>query len=268
VGLGHVGRITQDLLGFAGSTVIGYDRSSGDAYPTHDFASCDFIVVCVNTPSQIDGSADLSQIDAAFAELPESVPVILRSTVPPGSCEQLASIHRREVIFWPEYLGESRFASQDWAKFGRGSAFQVLGSRPGGVLDAFVEHLGEILGPEVRIHRVGLREAELIKYMENCYFAMKVTFVNEFRKVAEHLGADWHDVREGWLLDPRVERDHTAAFRSFPGYGGKCLPKDVSAIVSSMHTLGCRMPVMEAVQLANFRSLHEQPDGFTGARPL
>jgi len=118
-------------------------------------------------------------------------------------------------------------------------------------MDAWLEYLSEVVGPETRIFRTGHLEAELIKYMENSYFALKVTFVNEFRRVSEALGADWHDVREGWLLDPRVERDHTAAFQFSPGYSGKCLPKDVSAIIAAVRSAGFEMPLMEAVHLIN-----------------
>ena len=251
IGLGHVGGLTREILQLGNSSLVCYDKKSGDPYPAQEFAHCDFLVVCVNTPSSADGRADLEQVYGAFETLPASVPVILRSTVPPGTCAHLAERYSRDVVFWPEYLGESRFASQSWARFGAASSFQVLGGDPGSAMDAWLEYLSEVVGPETRIFRTGHLEAELIKYMENSYFALKVTFVNEFRRVSEALGADWHDVREGWLLDPRVERDHTAAFQFSPGYSGKCLPKDVSAIIAAVRSAGFEMPLMEAVHLIN-----------------
>jgi UDPglucose 6-dehydrogenase len=73
-----------------------------------------------------------------------------------------------------------------------------------------------VLGPTKTYFQCSAIEAEIIKYMENSYLATKVSFVNEFRRICETFGADWHAVREGWLLDPRVEPTHTAAFASAP----------------------------------------------------
>jgi len=73
-------------------------------------------------------------------------------------------------------------------------------------------------------------EAEIIKYMENSFLTTKVAFVNQFYDIANLFGADWHRVREGWLLDERVGRAFSAVFADNRGFGGKCLPKDISAI--------------------------------------
>jgi UDP-glucose 6-dehydrogenase len=87
--------------------------------------------------------------------------------------------------------------------------------------------------------------------MENSFFAVKTTFVNEFRNLCEVLEVDWQAVREGWLLDPRVERDHSDAFKKAPGFGGRCLPKDIAAIISHSRDIGGNMPLLEAVQRIN-----------------
>jgi hypothetical protein len=89
--------------------------------------------------------------------------------------------------------------------------------------------------PQGRPHRTCFqytaRDSEFLKYMENAYLATKVTFVTEFRRTCETLGADWPTVREGWLLGPRIEPAHTAALAHAPGFSGKCLPKDLHAII-------------------------------------
>jgi hypothetical protein len=77
------------------------------------------------------------------------------------------------------------------------------------------------------------RDSEFLKYMENAYLATKVTFVTEFRRTCETLGADWPTVREGWLLGPRIEPAHTAALAHAPGFSGKCLSKDLHAIIQA-----------------------------------
>ena len=65
------------------------------------------------------------------------------------------------------------------------------------------------------------------------------------------MGADWHTVREGWLLDPRVGRSHTAVFEGQRGYDGKCLPKDVQAIIAAAISAGLEPKLLEAVRDTN-----------------
>lgn len=103
----------------------------------------------------------------------------------------------------------------------------------------------------MRIFQCLAEEAELVKYMENRYLASKVIFVNEFRNLSDSLGLDWNTVREGWLLDPRIERDHTAAFADQQGYGGNCLPKDVAGILSFAESRGIDLTMLAAVQESN-----------------
>lgn len=251
VGVGHVGTLTRDALELR-CRVITYDITDGADYPEAEFAACDFLLVCVNTPPAPDGAADLSQIHAAFERMPAGVPVVLRSTVPPGTTELLIRNYRREVIFWPEYVGETTFAVQPMDQLRR-APFQIFGAHHSAFLSGWVDLAAESFGPLVRLYRVKPIEAEIIKYMENCFFAVKTTFVNEFRSLCDSFDADWQSVREGWLLDPRVERDHSDAFSSAPGYGGRCLPKDVAAILASAEQIGAGMPLLQAVQTINSR---------------
>lgn len=249
VGLGHVGSITRDALELRSHTVT-YDITDGVDYPEAEFADCHFIVVCVNTPQSPTGAADLSQVHAAFGQLPPDVPVVLRSTVPPGTTSELSQKYGREVIFWPEYVGETKFVFQTMDQLAE-EPFLIFGAHRSQALSAWVDLVAETYGPLVRIYQVEPTEAELVKYMENCFFAVKTTFVNEFRNLCETLGADWQSVRQGWLLDPRIERDHSDAFKQAPGYRGRCLPKDVSAILARAAEAGAPMPLLGAVRQAN-----------------
>lgn len=249
IGVGHVGAITRDALAFR-AHVVTYDIAYDAQYPRTDFAECDFLVVCVNTPPTPQGPADLSQVHAAFEQMPPGVPVILRSTVPPGTSAMLAEKYDREVIFWPEYIGETKFVVQTMDQLKK-APFQIFGAAPSPALSTWTDLVAESYGPLVRIYRVAPVEAEIIKYMENCFFAVKTTFVNEFRSLCDALDADWQSVREGWLLDPRIERDHSDAFRSAPGFGGRCLPKDVAAILARADEIGASMPLLDAVKQIN-----------------
>lgn len=251
VGLGHVGQMTKAALGLR-ARLTTYDISSTAPYPFNELETCDFLVVCVNTPSTSSGAADLSYVHAAFRALPPYVPVVVRSTVPPGTCDRLAETYSREVIFWPEYVGEKRFVLGSWETLDQ-RPFHVFGATRTPSTARWLDFISETYGPLAKLYQVDPAEAELVKYMENSYFAVKTTFVNEFRHLSDSLGLDWQRVREGWLLDPRVDRDHSDAFRSAPGFGGRCLPKDVSAILWSAEEHGVTMPLLTAAQTVNER---------------
>ena len=88
--------------------------------------------------------------------------------------------------------------------------------------------------------------------MENSYLATKVVFCEEFFRICEAFGVDYNQVREGWLLDPRTEPSHTFVRKDGnPGFGGKCLPKDISAIISSSEKAGYSPDLLKAVQEYN-----------------
>ena len=249
IGLGHVGSITRHALQLR-CHIVTYDVGCDCDYPFAEFAACDFLIICVNTPALPTGAADVTQVHAAFQALPASVPVILRSTVPPGTTIELSEKYRREVVFWPEYVGENCFSVPTWERLGQ-QPFQIFGARKSVDFSAWLDLVAETLGPLVRLHQLQPTEAEAVKYMENCYFAVKTTFVNEFRRLCDALELDWQSVREGWLLDPRVDRDHSDAFKLAPGYGGRCLPKDVQAILARANEVGASMPLLRAVSTIN-----------------
>jgi UDP-glucose 6-dehydrogenase len=94
--------------------------------------------------------------------------------------------------------------------------------------------------------------------MENCFLALKVTFCNEFFDIAEQFGVDYNELRELWLLDPRIGRSHTFVMPDDRGFGGKCLPKDVSALVQSACAAGYAPQLMLAMLEANSRFRGEQ----------
>jgi len=102
-------------------------------------------------------------------------------------------------------------------------------------------------GPYCRFFECAALDAEIIKYMENTFLAVKVAFVNEFYELCKTVGANWNSVREGWLLDERIGRSHSLCFENERGFGGKCLPKDTLAISAFMHSAGLNPMVTDAV---------------------
>ena len=211
-------------------------------------------IVCVPSPMQIEGACDTSFVEDAVAELETEV-ILIKSTVTPGTTERLRYATGKRLVFSPEYMGESRYwtpACYPQPHDPVGHGFVILGGYSGDcseIADLFLPKLG----PATRFRFMTSREAELVKYAENSFFALKVTFANELRRICDAAGVNYHCVREGWLDDPRVGPMHTAAFRDAPGFGGKCLPKDTMALAEYCRSLGLDPILLDAVLDTNDR---------------
>jgi UDPglucose 6-dehydrogenase len=243
VGLGHVGVGMQTI--FPDAILIdppkGYHGMGHGDSDVHA-RRCDLAIVCVPTPMRADGSCDISIVDKVVSEL-ESEYILIKSTVPPGTCRELALKHAKRLVFSPEYMGESTYWTPSWAPNPRdplSHGFCILGGHPywtGSVADILLPRLG----PATRFRLMSYEEAELVKYFENAFFSLKVTFANQMRVVCEAMPSDrvnYFNVREGWIDDPRVGPLHSAAFKQQRGYGGKCLPKDTAALKHFCDSIG------------------------------
>ena len=115
------------------------------------------------------------------------------------------------------------------------------------ILDIFTKRLG----PEKTYMQIAAAEAEAIKYMENSWGALKVIFAQEWYEYCKAKGLRWHNVREGWALDNRVEKMHTSIFVDERGFGGKCYPKDVNCIVADVKKFNRKFSLLKAVLRKN-----------------
>jgi nucleotide sugar dehydrogenase len=216
IGLGHVGRSVVELL-TPFCDVVSFDTNDENPYPLAALTACEFAIVCVGTPQNADGSCDVSHVYDAVRAVPTER-VLLRSTVPPGTTDALARETGKKICFSPEYVGESVHDEPSWPRGARDVPFLIVGGEPE-ARHFFIQHFVKILGPEKTYFQTTALEAELVKYMENAFLATKVTFVNEFFELCDAMGADWHTVREAWLLDPRIGRSHSAVFDDARGFG-------------------------------------------------
>lgn len=244
IGLGVIG-LAQSIM-FANESFVPWDPAKmkpGVEYPYDELAACDFAVVCVGTPQGEGGKADLSYVEAAIRELPPGLPVLLRSTVPPGTTDALLS--GRHYCHAPEFMGEHE--RHPW-RFSTDVPYLILGGDPNA--RAFFRPLLQRVFPGT-IHECTAQEAELVKYTANLYWATRVTFVNEMAMVCERFGVDYEKVREGWLQDPRMTGAYTAR-EGFPaGFGGRCWPKDLAALIVASADAGYVPEFLEAVEDAN-----------------
>ncbi len=247
VGAGYVGTGMQKI--FPDAAVV--DPAKGRPY--QDDERYDLAVICVPSPMNEDGSCDTGIVEYAVKRIRAKL-ILVKSTVTPGTCARLQrKITNAGIVFSPEYMGESKYWTP--AHFPSptdpvGHGFVILGGLAQDCSDV-ADILMPILGPATRFRFMGHTEAELVKYAENSFFSLKVTFANELRRICEAAGANYHLVREGWLDDPRVGPMHTAAFKQAPGFAGKCLPKDTAALAAYCRTLGMDPKLLDAVLEVN-----------------
>jgi UDPglucose 6-dehydrogenase len=208
---------------------------------------CEFVYLCVPTPQAADGSADLSYIRAAVAEIgpvlaPDAV-LINKSTVPVGSTAVVDEVLRRDdvrVVSNPEFLREGS-AVHDFLNPDR----IVIGSDDAGAAARVVSLFEGIRAPVIVTDPAS---AETIKYASNAFLAAKVTFANAVANVCEAVGADVRDVLLGMGTDKRIGFEF---LRPGPGYGGSCFPKDTSALIRIAEDAGYDFGLLRGVVAVN-----------------
>lgn len=220
VGLGHVGGAMHELF----KDAIIYDKFKCIG-SKEEINTCDATFVCVPTPMMEDGNCDTTAVDEVLAWC-ESKVIILRSTVKVGYTREMANKLHKNIVFQPEYYGETvahpfaNLSDRSWLSFG--------GTRE--AIDLAIDAYKNVINSNVRIYQAPSDEVELAKYMENAFLATKVIFINEMYDVCKKLGLNYNQVREIWTADPRIGTSHTFIYKDNRGYGGSCLPKDISAL--------------------------------------
>jgi UDPglucose 6-dehydrogenase len=210
-------------------------------------AGAEFVYLCVPTPQSDDGSADLSYIRAAAAEIapllaPETV-VVNKSTVPVGSARVVEEVLGRDdvsVVSNPEFLREGS-AVHDWLNPDRiviGSDDQEAAARVASLFS----------GLRAPVIVTDPASAETIKYASNAFLAAKVTFANAVANVCEAVGADVRDVLLGMGYDKRIGFEF---LKPGPGFGGSCFPKDISALIRIAEDAGYHFGLLRGVQEVN-----------------
>lgn len=245
VGFGVVGHALARLFGSEEELAI-YDKfRRGYNSAAHRTAvdTTDLTFVAVPTPEAPDGSADISQVEEVASWV--QAPMCIKSTVPPGTTDMLAHKYGKAICFSPEYVGETT-----WHPFKavESHGFVIVGGPREAALRVLRAYQ-ERLGPEPRYWLTKAKTAEMAKYMENCFLATKVAFTNQFFDLARALDIDFNELRELWLQDGRIGRSHTLVTAE-RGFGGRCLPKDLAAVVALARRLG-GAPLLEAVQRYN-----------------
>lgn len=241
IGLGMVGhplaRYLIELKGYVrGKDLFLYDTDVKKNYFDNANAA-DILFLALPTPrNPKDGACDTSIVADAVKKIEGEKIVVIKSTVPPGTTEAFQKQYpRHQFLFNPEFLTESR-AWEDMVRPDR----QIVGFTEKS-LDA--AHLVLSLLPKAPFMspwgrgtyapiRITATEAELIKYAGNVYFVRKVNWANALARAAEHMDANYENVRKGMAADHRIGDSHLdVGHGGYRGWGGYCFPKDLDAFI-------------------------------------
>lgn len=215
---------------------------------------CDFVFVAVPTPMYMDGTQDISYIARVFEKAIPGPIYIIKSTVLPGSTAKLMKMYPGlDIVFCPEFLTQ-RTAKLDMLTQAR----IILGGDRS--LTERVEELFTQRFMNRNIIHTDPTTAELVKYMNNSFFATKVSIMNEFKRLSDALGANWDDALYGFASDCRIGDSHlhVPGPDGKAGYGGVCFPKDVNAIASLARELEVPLNTIEAGWKTNLEVRPEQ----------
>ena len=217
---------------------------------------CDIIFQCLPTPMKKSGECDLSTVRSSLeninqlSKLLDKTPIIIiKSTVPPGTCEKLnQDFDHLNIVFSPEFLTEAN-ATEDFKNQNR---IIVGGPRP---YTDQVKSMFRKAFPHIPIVKTGYKTAEMVKYFINNFLSVKVSFANEMYQLCNKLDIDYDKVTEYALFDQRIGRSHL----SVPGpdgdfgFGGHCFPKDLDAMIYLMIKNDLEPIMLEATREKNNR---------------
>lgn len=259
--------------------MVDQNAAAGRLHFTTSLADCmdqvEIVFIAVGTPSQADGSADLSaveQVARIFGQhLQHYTLLVTKSTVPVGTAHRLEKIVRQEleqrgqaiefdVASNPEFLKEGS-AKKDFMTPDR-VIIGVASDRARRMMSLLYR---PFLLNNYRVIFMDVLSAEMTKYASNAMLATRISFMNEIATLCELTGADVRMVRQGMATDQRIGSKFL-----YPGcgYGGSCFPKDVNALVRTAAEHGYQMQIVQAVERVNqeqkkilYKKLHSAFDG-------
>ena len=264
LGGGFVGSAVA--FGFGSSNGHDFDVKVSDVDPnkaSHSFEemadTSDFIFVCLPTPYKEDMSIDLSYIEDGIEKLCQRIDpfrqtIIIKSTVIPGTCRRLSKKYGVNIVSNPEFLTERR------AKWDFINAAQVVIGSDEKDSAAKVKSLYEKRFTNMNYMITDSVTSEFVKYMLNCFFSVKIGFMNEMYQISESFGADWEQAITGIAGDCRVADSHL----DVPGpdgrfgFGGHCFPKDLNALICFAERLGVDPKIMKSAWQKNLEVRGEE----------
>jgi len=222
----------------------------------------DLVMICVGTPSRADGKLEMVHLlevtrqlgrKARERQAAEPLLLVFRSTMAPGTMERLVLPtleaaagegpgQRYEVAFNPEFLRESTAVKDYYAP-----PKIVIGERRPGASRRLMGIYDRLDAP---FFEVGFAAAEMVKFVDNCFHALKVAFANEIGRIALAKGVDPQALADMFLADTKLNVS-PAYLRPGGPFGGSCLPKDLGAMLALARDAGVQVPVLGGTRESN-----------------
>lgn len=251
IGYGIVGSAVE--YGFQNENIFIYDKYK-DLLSLEEVAKkADFIFICVPTPMTADYSGiDLSIVEDNVDTLAKLIKgsdkvIVLKSTIVPGTTVRFEQKYPEvNFAFNPEFLTEANYL-EDFVKADRhiiGASDYDVSTR---LMALYKSHF-----PNTPIYQTSPTAAEMAKYMANCYLAAKVMFANEMFEICQKLGVYYPDVKNLVVTDHRIYNSHLDITPE-RGFGGKCFPKDMSALRGEAKKLGVKTEMMDTIWEKNLK---------------
>lgn len=232
IGYGVVGNnLENEIKSLSPDIIDKYKPEDNKISKSSSEEGYDLAFVCVNTPfidekTPCDYSEVINAINENKDKMKEDGVFVIKSTILPGTTELIKEETKQNVIFSPEYYGSTQHNNNFEFDF-----TILAGDREDCI--KVVQVLQNVYDARHRFHITDSKTAELSKYMENSWLATKVSFCSQFFEIAEKEGVSYEELRELFILDPRVNPSHTFIYRDHPYWESHCLDKDVPAIAIS-----------------------------------
>jgi GDP-mannose 6-dehydrogenase len=244
-------------------TLISRSHSEGRIRATSDYKKAvlgsDVSMICVGTPSTKEGHLNLDYIFKVAEEIGEGIKeksgfhvVVIRSTVLPGTNAKVSKLIGEKsgkqpekdftVVSNPEFLREGSAVSDFY-----NPSVTVIGSRNMKAIEILKELYKDVDAP---VEVTEIEVAEIIKYINNSFHALKITFANEAGNICRKLGIDSHKVMDLFCMDDKLNIS-SAYFKPGFAYGGSCLPKDLKGLKTLAHDSYLRTPVVDSIEESN-----------------
>lgn len=230
-GYGIVGRHIKDVFYWADT----YDIKFNNEIPNKIY---DFAFISVPTPMKENGEADINSVKDVISKIKANI-YIIKSTIPPNTTEQLKKEFNKRIVFSPEYQGNTQHTLNK-------ESFVIVGGDKEDTNEV-IQLYQYVYNGELKTYQTTSLLAELTKYMENSFLAMKVVFCNEFYRICKAFNVNYTELRELFIADPRVNKSHTFVYEKYPYYDSKCFNKDIPAFIESCKQNGYNADLLKAI---------------------
>lgn len=262
VGYGVVGKAYHKV--FPEAVIYDPYQPEGKDTTKEQVNACDVALVAVFTPHNEDGTLDISIVEEVIDWI-ECPLIVIKSALQPGTTDKLVAKTGKRIAVSVEYVGEGNYPVHFWKyphqEDPRYHQMLVVGGEED-VAEEASQIFWRRLSPDIKIHKIKAREAEIVKLLENAYGALKVGAMGTFLSLAVKSNSSWINIHQAWNSDPRTDSMHVRAVEHERGWKSKCWDKDIPAAIAYAKEVGADdfVILFEAVLKINEMHLAENKD--------